>query len=145
MGDSHGVGRRRGTRQAAVSKVESFPITFNNRVSGQDYLLARIDAKTKAPIRLRINAVIETADNSGTTSVLRLGTASGGTQILNDVDLKAAANTNYNDAGGLFRIVNGVFELWGRVTRVGTAPTAGRAWVTIEEAPLDVTKELPYL
>lgn len=140
--DSHQVGRRRGTRQGGSPVIHSFPITFNNRVSGQDYLVARFDAKVKSPARLRINAVVETPDNSGTSSFLRLGTVSGGLQVLNDVDIRATANTVYNDLN-VMRIVNSVFELWARVTRVGTAPTAGRAWVTVEEVGLNVTKELP--
>lgn len=139
--DSHRVGRRRGTRQGGIFAVQSFPITFNNRVSGQDYLIARYDAKLKSPSRLRIVSIVETPDN-GTTSVLRLGFTPGSTVIHNDVDLKAAANTNYTDAGGAMRIIGSVVELWARVTRTG-APTAGRAWVTVEEVGLDVTKELP--
>jgi hypothetical protein len=138
--DSHGVGRRRGVRQAGIPKVHTFPITYANRVSGTDYLLGKFEADTDDPARLRIIGVIETADNAVTSSVLRLGTAAGGTQILNDVNLKAAAQTNYTDAGGLVRIINDTFELWARVTRVG-ATTAGRAWVIVEESGLDVTTE----
>lgn len=139
MSANHGVGRRQGVRQGCRPIIHSFPIDFSQNVSGEDYLLGKFDAEVLKPSVLRVTGVVGTPDNSGTTSVLRIGTAAGGTQLLNDVDLKAAANTSYTPTLPL-RVITDTVELWARVTRVGTAATAGRAYVLVEEVEVDTTQ-----
>jgi hypothetical protein len=125
----HASGPTKGhTRQGALDTSHSFSLDIVNNLTGVDLKLTTIAASLTKPVAVTLEAVIVAADNSGTSSVLRIGTAAGGTTILNDVDLKAAAGVNYVPANATL-IVTADTDLYARITRVGTAATAGQVVV----------------
>lgn len=136
---THQTGNILGTRLAPVLVRHGFQLTFDLNLTGVDLLLATIPASVVVPAGYRLRAVIVTADDSGTSSVLRIGTAAGGTTLLNDVDLKAAAGTNYTTTNDTL-VVTADTQIWARITRVGTAATAGKVIVFLEPFDVNVTQ-----
>lgn len=133
---AHGSGAGQGTRQGCVVNCQSFSLDYVNNLTGVNLKLISIKASAAKPVALRSSAVIITADNAVTSAVLSLGTASGGTQILNGVDLKGAAGVNYVPTNGILIIVADT-DIYVVVTKVG-ATTAGQAVVNLEAWEINI-------
>lgn len=119
---SHGAGIINGTRPGAYPVIHNFELRFDTHVSGTDYQLCSLVGNLAQPGCFKVRAIVETPDNAVTSSVLRVGTSAGGTQILNDVDIKAAAGTNYAPAAASdIRLARAEQQVWARITRVGSS------------------------
>ncbi len=152
MSASHNSGSQRGSRVAARPTVLTFPIDYSMHASGTAYKLVTFKVTAQKPLLIRTNIVQAVADNSATSAVVSVGTASGGAQWHSAYDLKAGSpNGNQNNAlGGAGQwiqynpastnVTSGVLPVWMTVTRVGT-PTAGRAYLVIEVAEINVKKQ----
>lgn len=136
---SHGTGSIDGSRQGAYPVMHNFELRYDTHVSGTDYQLCTIDGTPFNPGCYRVRAIVETPDNAVTSAVLRVGTAAGGTQLLNDVDIKAAAGTNYAPAAaGDIRLARVKQQIWARITRVGSSSN-GVIQVQVEAWDANVT------
>lgn len=127
---SHGTGGALGTRQGTNVNTQSFSLDFVNNLTAVNLKLCSIKASVAKPVALTTRAVIVTADNSGTSATLSIGTASGGTQILNAVDLKGTAGVNYEPTNKTLILVADT-DIYAVKTLVGTAATAGQIVVSL--------------
>lgn len=136
---SHSSGCIKGNRLGSNPVRHSWiiPFTTAKLTSGTDVKLCTLPGSTFNPLAYSCRIIVGTANNSGTSAVARIGTASGGTTLINDVDLKAAAGTNYTTTN-VFTYGRVDVDIWVRVTSVGTAATTGEFAILIEPFELNV-------
>lgn len=136
---THLVGAITGTRQGSAVTQQSFSLDYVNNLTGVDLLLCTVKASPQLPVKMDLRAIIGTADNSGTTSVLRVGSAANGAQYLNDVDLKGTAGVNYT-TGNVSIVLVADTTIYARITRVGTAATAGQVFIAVDLAEININQ-----
>lgn len=135
---SHNTGAITGSRQGSVVVQQSFRLDFATNASGTDLLLCTICASATRPVKLRLAAVVGTSYDAATSAVLSVGTAAAGTQLLNAVNIKAAAGTKYTPT-----ITEQIYvvdtPIYARTTSVGTN-TVGQVFIMAEIAELNVNQ-----
>lgn len=136
---SHNTGCFKGSRPGSDINRGSWwwPIAID-LASGVDQKLCTIPAETAKPAAYKVRVIISVASDAITSDVLRIGTTSGGTEIINDVSLKGAAGTNYTGTND-FVIVTADQALYIRRTAVG-AKTVGAFAVVVE--PFEINTAL---
>lgn len=117
---------------------QSATLDYSNNLSAANLKLFTVKASATQPVAMRLTAVVMTAfSNSGNASTLSVGSASGGTQFLNAVDMTAAANTNYVPTGEV-RILTADTDIWAVRTDTTTAASAGQVAVIADLSEVNV-------
>lgn len=84
---------------------------------------------------LRVNTVVSTAQNAGTTNTLSVGTTSGGTDIISAAAAGTATANVLTQAPSGKALVAVDTTYYATLTQSGTAATAGVVEVIIEYVP----------
>jgi hypothetical protein len=84
---------------------------------------------------LRVNTVVSTAQNAGTTNTLSVGTTSGGTDIINAAAAGALTANVVTQAPSGKALVAADTTYFATLTQSGTPATAGVVEVIIEYVP----------
>ena len=97
---THTTGPIRGDRQGSVESIQTIPInvvaTTTTFVTATAKKILSIKASAAQPVYVEYEVIVQAASNSGSTATLSIGkTSAGYIDILNAVDLKAAADTSY--------------------------------------------------
>lgn len=136
--NNHANGGIAGTRQGCFPVVHSFRMLFGTNPTATPIKLCTVKATAQNPARIRVRAVVGVASDAATTATLSVGTASSGTQFLNAVNIKAAAQTNYAPTNDTM-VVTADTDIWGLRTITG-AETVGTAWILVEVSDLNVNQ-----
>lgn len=136
---THGTGAIKGSRQGSYPTNQSYVLTYLNTTAGTntDVKLFTIEASPTKPVAYRTRAILQEAWNDVGADTLSVGTAQGGTQLLNAVDLKGAAGVNYAPAN-LEALAIADTDIWARVSRAGSGGSVGRVGLKIELMELNV-------
>lgn len=133
MSAIHGQGNSAGSRQGCVPVSHSIPVNFNSTVNRK---FLRVTASTAKPVRVTVHELGITAFNAGTTNQYRLGTTSGGAQLL------ALRNTPAAAADTAVPLLQAVFtadtDIWIGTSLTGTTPTTGAMYLTATLIELNV-------
>ncbi len=128
---SHSAGPILGARIGALVTAQTFQVDRTRLVTAANNKLFTIEASTTNPVAYRTRLVVETAETTTGASALSVGTASGGTQILNAVDLKSTAGTNLVPTNNV-RVATADTDIWAVATRADTNGAGGLAFLIIE-------------
>lgn len=136
---SHQSGNLKGNRLGAVPVIHTFPITYGTDTSATAKKLCTVPGSVHNPALYRVSAFIVTAADSGTSATLSAGiTGAGYTDILNAVDLKAAAGVNYVASNPIKYAVADT-DIYALPTWTG-ATTVGKAYVQVEVWDVNVNE-----
>lgn len=145
MSASHLSGAISGGRQGGINVAHSFVMDFSayQAIGANNQFLVKIPGTTANPIAFRISAIVHQQFVNGANAVtLSAGYGVGGTQLLNAVDMKAVANSNYQ-ATGAIRMRDVETDIYITLTNAVTAATAGRVLIVLEV--WDVNLKVPTL
>lgn len=120
-----------GARLGSVKVAHSFLVELSTMLPAVDYLLCKIPGTPERPVFVQVRAVIQTASNAVTTGTLTVGTTASDNDILDAVDLKAAANVVYTDIVPV-RVITVLTPIFAVRNHTGGDQTAGKAWVLVE-------------
>lgn len=135
---THGTGAIKGTRPGSYVTQQSVKLTSALNLSGVPVKLFTIVASVAQPVYMRLTGIILTPFVNGVNpSTLSVGTTSGGTQLLNAVDMKLAADTGYGTTPAQ-RLFTADTDIWAVRTDTTTAATAGEAVIVADLAEINV-------
>lgn len=136
---SHQSGGIKGTRLGSPNVVHTIPVTFADATAVAKKLLtispqfsASPGTAVFEPVFFRINAVIEIANDAGTSAALAVGTNS--TSYNNAIaafDMKGAVGANATQAANPVKMALADTDIYAVPTIVGS-PTVGKVHVIVE-------------
>lgn len=120
-------------RQYHTQQIHFFRTLIN--FSDPDVAARKLGTLPAGANVLRVNTVISTAFNAGTTNTISVGYSSGGSDLVSAGAAGSATANTVTQAPSGKALLAADTDLWAGVTLSGTAATAGVAEVIVEYAP----------
>lgn len=138
MAQTHNTGAIKGSRNGSEVVQHSGVYTSAANLSGVSQKLITIVASPAQPAYLRLTVFVNLAFvNGANASTLSVGTTSGGTNLLNAVDMKVSPGTNYVTNGPV-KVFTTDTDIWVTRTDTATAASAGEVFVMADVAEINV-------
>jgi hypothetical protein len=130
---NHATGASMGIRQGSTSVVHSLPLNFNSTTNRK---FLRVKASTAQPVLVEFGIITSTAFDAGTLNQFRIGTTSGGAELLALTNIPAI---NTLTAAGA-RLLFADTDIYVGLNLTGTAATAGAGYVIARLVEMNKTE-----